>query len=71
MISLQVEDYCHDYCREFEPKVIEDETMSGMNIFEDWYEPVKYDYIVKCKHYNRCAAMYRYLKKQETSDGTD
>lgn len=51
MITLNLEDYCHDGCMRFEPKVLRGVTPSDMTI------------IVTCEHWAECQYMVRYLKK--------
>ena len=51
MISLNLEDYCHDGCMRFEPKVLRGVTPSDRTI------------LVTCEHWAECQYMVRYLKK--------
>ena len=51
MITLNLEDYCHEGCMRFEPKVI-----SGTRIADP-------EIIVTCEHWAECQYMVRYLKK--------
>lgn len=51
MITLKLEDYCHDGCMRFEPKTIRGRTVDDTAI------------IVSCEHWAECQYMVRYLKK--------
>lgn len=51
MITLNLEDYCHEGCMRFEPKVLKGVTPSDMTIH------------VTCEHWAECQYMVRYLKK--------
>ena len=51
MITLKLEDYCHDGCMRFEPKAIR-----GMR-------PTDPEIVVTCEHWAECEYMVRYLKK--------
>ena len=68
MIELKVEEYCHN-CPSFEP-----ESSSETEHLETTYDPMfiktiaistVVNTVVTCKYRRRCAAMFRYLKKQE------
>ena len=50
MITLKLEDYCHDGCMRFEPNV-----MRGMR-------PIDPEIVVTCEHWAECQYMVRYLK---------
>ena len=63
MIRLGVEDYCHEGCMRFEPRVLRGITLADSNI------------IVTCEHAAECQYMVRYLKKhsmeKEKTDDRD
>ena len=51
MITLNLEDYCHEGCMRFEPKTIKGLTPGDRAI------------VVTCEHLSECQYMVRYLKK--------
>lgn len=61
MISLGLENYCHEGCTRFEPRVLR-----GIRVTDS-------DIIVTCEHAAECQYMMRYLKKHnaERKEDTD
>lgn len=51
MITLQLEDYCHEGCMRFEPRVIKGLALGDRAT------------IIACEHSAECQYMARYLKK--------
>ena len=50
MITLKVEEYCHNDCKDFNPVVMKYETMKGFNTF------------VSCKNEERCKRICETIK---------
>jgi len=68
MIRLDVQEYCHGDCKDFDPDVT-----APRRVYVDG-EPgySMTDTVVACKNRNRCEAIRRYLLnklKEESNDG--
>lgn len=59
MIKLEVQDYCHGECRDFEPEVIQSPKGS---IMDRTYDPK--NTIVGCKNRYMCDRIYLMVRKQ-------
>lgn len=69
MITLKVEDYCHD-CPDFEPDV-EKEVQRWEGV--DYDTMTSYDYTrahttIYCKHRYRCESVKSYLERQKKEE---
>ena len=56
MITLNLEDYCHEGCMRFEPRVIKGSVMCDNAILDSTTT-------ITCEHSAECQYMVRYLKK--------
>ena len=63
MIRLELEEYCHNDCREFEPVVIFPERLYVSNT-----PFVVDDTLVVCDKKRRCERLVRYLEKGRGGD---
>lgn len=68
MITLNLEDYCHEGCMRFEPRVIK-----GAYFMCDNIRVNDSTTTITCEHSAECQYMVRYLKKHglETSDSDE
>lgn len=62
MIRLEVENYCHNYCPEFEADVSKIE-------FEDGNCNILTDTTISCKHKDICRSILNYLRKENAEGG--
>lgn len=62
MITLKVEDYCHN-CPMFEPEV--ERHCYCTSEFTGGFQKEYTDTVVKCSYGERCAAMKEYIEKEK------
>lgn len=69
MITLRVEDYCHD-CPDFEADVNKEEVSTAMwdDVMKKWDFPVINCTTIYCKHRYKCHALKEHLEKKASKE---